>query len=215
MLFNHFSKWRTAHFSDETFYSDGIINEEIYDQTPQKILFIAKEPNASNHKKGNFSGFCDEWNNDRPEYGFAMRIAEWAYGILNNFPIFSDLTVDMRYEYLKKIAFINCKKSGGGGTAGAVQEFNQLVTDQLDRIHYEIEIIKPEIVILCLSHSQYLRQLLFPHSTDWINSGYDVKIAKANNVKLIDFYHPSSRNVAPAAYSLLQNVMQSDKFQML
>lgn len=215
-LLHHFSHWQNQHFPHETFYRDGIINETSYNSASTKILYIAKEPNASNHKNNETKSFCDEWNNTRPVYGFALRIAEWSYGILNHFPPFSTITEDSRYDSLKKIAFLNCKKTGGSGVLNDTKEFNSLVWQQQSLIRRQIEIIQPEITILCLSRSKYLRDLLFPGSENkWVDCGYDIEIAKVGTTKLIDFYHPSSRNVPAASYSLLQNVIASDVFSKL
>jgi hypothetical protein len=209
----HFIEWKNTFFQSDVFYEDGIINEELYATTSKKILFIAKEPNGANHEGNETRSFCDEWNKTKPTYGFALRIAEWSYGILNNFPPFSAISLDCRYNSLKKIAFLNCKKSHGGGVIGNINDFHKLVFLQQVFIKRQIEIIEPEIVILSLSHSKYLRDLLFPQAeNNWIDSGYQVEIAKTGKMSLIDFYHPSSRNVPAASYSLLQNVIRSDAF---
>src|SRR4051794_26894795 len=111
-----FNEWRTKfEFTEEGFYADGIINEDEYNAcaTGKRLLFIAKEPNAKNHEKNEDRSFVTEWNKTSPTYQFACRIAEWAYGILNDFPTFEQ--EEEKIGYLKKIAFMNIKKSGGIG----------------------------------------------------------------------------------------------------
>lgn len=111
---------------------------------------------------------------------------------------------------------MNVKKSKGVGKLDNVKELNALVLEQIDFIRQQIEIIQPDVVILCLSHSKFLRNLLFPQAESvWLNSGYGVEIGKSGNQKLIDFYHPSSRNVPAAAYCLLKNVVQSAAYKSL
>jgi len=82
-----------------------------------------------------------------------------------------------------------------------------------DFIHQEIGIIEPEIIILGISWKK-IRTELFP-KLEWKNSGYDVAIAKYKKSKIIDFYHPSSRNAPSAAYSLLQNIIRSKQYKEL
>lgn len=217
MLTAHFTAWKAKHFQGITFYEDGIINVEEYNRQNTKLLVIAKEPNGSNHKEDNgHMSFCEEWNGKKPTYGFALRIAEWAVGMLDNFPVFSSITPEMKYAHLKKIAFMNVKKSKGTGKTEDIKGLNALVLEQIDFIRTQIYTMNPDVVILCLSHSESLRNLLFPDAKEkWVNSGYEVMIAKSGHRKLIDFYHPSSRNVAAAAYCLLKNVVQSEAYQKL
>ncbi len=209
-----FAKWKTEFtFSENDFYTDGVINETEYEHSKKKLLFIAKEPNASNHQKEIDRSFVTEWNETRPDYNFACRIAEWAYGILNDFPTYDDKPEDIQVQ-LKNIAFMNVKKSGGKGSIEIYKDFLEIIKNQKDFIQREIEIIDPDIIILSLSQDKHVRNILFP-GINWKPSGYTNKIAKWRNKKIIDFYHPSSRNVGAAAYSLLQNIINGDAFKNL
>lgn len=211
MLQQHFIHWKNAHYPDNTFYEDGIINEVVYEKQSTKILFIAKEPNGSNHTEQNGRmSFCEEWRSRKPTYVLAMRIAEWSVGLLNNFPVFDTITPEMKYAHLQKIAFMNVKKSRGVGKTSDVKGLNRLVKEQLDYIHRQIEWINPDLVMLGLSQSKVLRNYLFPKAEhEWKPSGYDVQVAKTAGRILVDFYHPSSRNAPAAAYCLLKNVIDS------
>jgi hypothetical protein len=212
-----FSSWKAILPPDVPFFTDGIINESEYDASPpgQKLLFIAKEPNATNHDEVFEHSFVNEWNSDTqpPDYIFAKRISEWAYGIFHKFPPYDDAM--NRIPYLRKIAFMNIKKTGGIGLTpgGAIEKiisdtnYRQMVLD-------EIDIIDPDVIILSTSQIKETRELFAPEA-QWGKSGYSVKICRWQNRRIIDFYHPSSRNVAPAAYSLLQNVYNSTAFKKL
>src|ERR1051325_1605895 len=93
------------------FMKDGIINEKEFENTKHKILFITKEPNRPNQEAGDFR----VWWKDEVKYTFSYRLAEWSYGLLNNLPIFSEINTESRNSSIRKIAFMNIKKSGGGG----------------------------------------------------------------------------------------------------
>ena len=211
-----FEEWKTTCQSTlNDFYQDGIINENFYESCPPglKILLIAKEPNASNHDQTGDRSFVTEWDNKKADYPFARRIAEWTYGILHDFPPFDELPKDDIFEYLRKISFMNVKKSGGKGFA-ARKEIYDLVHVQKHFISKEIEIIDPDIIILALSFDEKLITEIFRHCA-WQSSGYSIQVAKFGRSRVIDFYHPSSRNVAAASYSLLQNVVRSASFRGL
>lgn len=212
-----FRRWKKYNENSVDFFTDGVIEEADYQKNGIgfKLLFIGKEPNETNHPNEYFRDFVKEWSSDvkPPEYGFAKRISEWAYGILNDFPPYQDAIDNI--SYLKRIAFMNLKKSGGGGStnAGVIEkivsasEYRKLVME-------EIEIINPDIVILGTSRREKIRSL-FVDEPYWRESGYLIKVARWGNRRIIDFYHPSSRNVAPASYSLLQNVFHSKVFKSL
>ncbi|MCB0700688.1 MAG: hypothetical protein H6551_04875 [Chitinophagales bacterium] len=200
-----FNEWNEKFYKKDTLYKDGVINEVNYKQAKQKILFIAKEPNGKNHKENIDRDFRTEWNTTEPSYIFAKRISEWAYGILNNFPVFNEASNKLRA--LQDIAFMNIKKSAGIGTVEDYVIISALERE-LDYIKKEIEIIAPDIIILSTGFIKKIREKLFDNA-EWKSSGYGVDYSIHESCTIIDFYHPSSRIVAAASYSLLQNVFKS------
>jgi hypothetical protein len=195
------------------FVKDGIINEEVWDKVNPKIMFMTKEPNQYGIQCA--GDFRDDWKNHISDYPFAYRIAEWTFGILNGFPSFDQIFTSYKSynSLLQKISFINLKKSGGVGKSQGSEIGKHFIQNQ-SYLMQQIEIIDPDIIILCLSFDVFIRTKLFD-SAIWTSSGYDINIAKWKDIKLIDFYHPSSRNGPAASYSLLQNVVQSNAFQNL
>jgi len=215
LLYQLFEDWKTDPNAPMTdFYKDGIINEPLFESCANgsKLLVVAKEPNARNHDQSGDKSFITEWDNKRAKYPFARRIGEWAYGILNNFPPYDGISDEHRFECLRRISFMNVKKSGGLGASP--KDIYDLVLQKRRFIVREIEIIDPEIIILGLSFDARLLNEIFGR-LDWKESGYSIFVAKYREAKVIDFYHPSSRNVAAASYSLLQNVFRSDVFNNL
>lgn len=199
-------------FSSEAFFEDGIINEDLWqaNKPGKKVLFIAKEPNAKDRKGG--GSFVEEWDVETPPtYNFAHRLSEWAYGIMNDFPPYEQ--IENKLSYLRQIAFMNVKKSGGGGFTDN-KEMYRIVKPQCPFIIREVNIIEADIIVACLSFAEGLLEDIFG-KVQFISSGYNVKIGRYNNSRIINFYHPSSRNVPVAMYSLLQNVVQSEAFQNL
>ncbi|MFL5788959.1 MAG: hypothetical protein ACJ748_12950 [Flavisolibacter sp.] len=196
---------------------DGIINEDMWNLTNPKILFIAKEPNQyGNSKSGDFRS---DWNSGNCNYPFAKTISECAFGILEGFKVYTEIggNRNRHQEYLQKIAFLNIKKTGGLSQCDEVALWNHLqLQGQVELIQKEIEIINPEIIVLGLSFQNRITELIFPGILEEMEQcGYMIEVANYNNRKIIDFYHPSSRNTGPATYSLLQNVMHSEVYQSL
>lgn len=211
-----FKAWKKEYGTHENFIKDGIISENRYEKARRKVLFIAKEPNDPDQKATDYR----EWWNRELRLGFSYRIAEWAYGFLNDFPVYDEIwpKVDGKYdsgramEAIQSIAFMNIKKSGGGGEAN-----NNTIDEHLEKysehIKEQISIIAPEIIILGLSWNPK-SQLIFP-GIKWVDCGYQIPIAKYDELKIIDFYHPSARNAAQASYRLLKCVFEGDRFSEL
>jgi len=206
-----FDKWqKSVEEYKGHFIKDGIVDESKYNKASTKILFIAKEPNNPNQDEWDFR----KWWQQPIKYTFSKRIADWSYGILNNFPQYDEIrkNEENTLEAIRSISFMNIKKSGGGGNS----EYNRIaehLEKNFELLHNQIDIISPDIIITGTSWKE-LRHGLFPN-VKWINSGYDIAIGKHKNSKVIDFYHPSSRNAPSAAYSLLQNVINSEQFRQL
>lgn len=197
------------------FVRDGIINEQQYESSSPKILFITKEPNNPDQKVGEVHDFRNWWNKGEIKYAFANRLAEWAYGIQHDFPEYDSILPDesSKQYSLQSIALMNLKKSGGGANA----DYNVIMT-HLKRnysfIHRQIEIISPDIIITAFSTWPDVTKYLFP-DIKLLSSGYVIQVGRLNKIKIIDFYHPSSRTAAAASYCLLHNIFKSEKFKKL
>jgi len=208
-----FGEWKANYSDKDGFIYDGIIDENLYNMAEHKVLFIMKEPNDP--KKGSWD--FRTWWKKKIKHRFSRRIAEWAYGILdNNFPPYDSIWSKNAYskvqEALNSIAFMNVKKTGGKD-ASSKSEINRIIKRDRDSIHEEIKIINPEIIILGLSWRSSV-ELLFPN-LNWHNTGYSIIISKYGNAKIIDFYHPSSRSSPVALYCLLEKIIKSKQFSSL
>ncbi|MCK9401484.1 MAG: hypothetical protein M0Q51_16015 [Bacteroidales bacterium] len=206
-----FAKWEQAVPEYQgIFVKDGIVNENLYDIAPLKILFITKEPNNPKQEAGDFR----EWWKDELAFAFSLRIAEWSYGLLNDFPQYDEIWAQKgaAIDAIHHIAFMNINKSGAGGNS-ELKRMMEHLNMNFEFLHQQIDIILPNIIITGTSWDA-LRNRLFP-DVEWKNSGYDLQIGKHKTAKVIDFYHPSSRNAPAASYSLLQNIVNSEKFKQL
>ena len=107
---------------------------------------------------------------------------------------------------------MNVKKSGGGGSSKE-HEINDYIKRDKKFIYNEIDIIELGTIIIGMSWASTVN-LLFP-DVKWKKTGYCINLCWYNQSKVIDFYHPSSRNGPATSYSLLQNVFQSKEFRNL
>ncbi len=191
------------------FVKDGINDDTLFEKAEHQILFLMKEPNNPEQKEGDFR----DWWKENISGTFTKRIAEWSYGILNDFPEFDTINNINGLNALHQVAFMNLKKIGGGGNS-IYNEIELHYRNSELFVQRQIEIIKPKIIILRISFNEKLRNSIFPN-VEWKQSGYGIQIGKFKDIKIIDFYHPSSRSSSAATYSLLQNIIQSEKFKSL
>lgn len=200
-----FSRWINKNPTHEGhLVRDGIINESLYKEAKIKILYITKESNNPTQPE---EDIC-KWLRDSIQSTFAIRLSEWSYGILNNFPKFDEIweTKSKPHEAIQKTAIINVKKIAGGSLPHYHEIKNSCITNRSLLVE-QIELIQPNLIILGLSFWKELREQLFSNIV-WQNSGYGIDIATTESYNLIDFYHPSSRNSGPASYSLLENIIK-------
>lgn len=206
-----FDEWEeTVPDYKDKFVRDGIIDEKLYTAATVKILYVTKEPNNPDQASGDFR----EWWKDEIVYTFSYRLAEWSYGLLNNFPQYDNIWTNKAsaQRAIQSIALMNIKKSGGGGSAD-YPKMMEHVKANFNFLHRQIKIISPEIIILGTSWNK-LRDSLFPNIS-WRKSGYICSVGRHENARVIDYYHPSSRTPPAASYSLLQNIVQSNNFRQL
>ena len=203
-----FSEWKQKYPKYKgKFISDGIIDEDEYNLANKKILFIAKEANSPNQSAGDFRTWWPKGVRDN----FSYRLCEWAYGILKDFPPLEDMDKD-RASYIKKIAFMNLKKIGGGSTVD-YKALSQVVTDEAQFIKRQIDIIRPQIIVGGVGREKYWTSIF--NGIQFNPSKYDVKIARYGEYRIIHFYHPSYRVPRAMSYSLLEKVFNSEAFNKL
>ncbi|TGL04058.1 hypothetical protein EHQ43_11680 [Leptospira bouyouniensis] len=204
-----FEKWKNSHPEfKNSFVSDGIINEEEYLKAKVKILVLTKESNNPEQSEEDYR----DWWKYGIKFGFSRRIAEWSYGILNNFPPVQSISEENLIDSIRKIAFMNVKKIAGGSTANDAELEHYLNRDK-EFILEQIAIIEPDVIITGIAKDEYLN-LLYPN-LKLKSSGYDILIGKEKNMKFVSFYHPSYRVPRAMAYALLKEVCLSEEFKSL
>ena len=228
-LDNLFDKWIKTHLdlyerdnmSSPYFVRDGIINEKKFEAQKERILFICKEPNDPDPDKS--WDFRDWWKKGI-QFSFSHRIAEWAYFLLEaaegRDPSFQGTHYAKKKEALQSIAFMNLKKTGGGGAAN-YQEILRHVNRTEDLLRRQIQIIDPTLIITCFPGDEYgdvWPALFEDHSSiNWCHSGYEEqKIARWNEkCRILEFVHPSARYPKAMMFAYLARIRKGRHYRDL
>lgn len=220
-----FQTWKKEKlYNNKDFTEDGVHNEEEYERTTPKILFITKEPNHENilldQRVQDFKAWFDL--KTLVSLGtFAYHISEWSHGLINDFPLHNTITYQQRHEAISKIAFMNIKKSNGNSEAISERIMLHACTYQ-DNIRKQIMIIEPDLIILGLWH----KFIQFPIFNEWnvewkdtgvrkLNGNSKIYVGRYNNTKIIDFDHLTSVVDSKKSYELLQGIIESEIFKNL
>jgi hypothetical protein len=204
------NEWENAFPSyHQKFVRDGIICETQYQKAKIKILFIVKEPNDPLQSSWDLTKVLNEYFSGN----FSIRLSEWAYGILHDFPPLISLTdPKVLHIALKSVAIINLKKIGGG----SISNMDEIVSHAIQNKSFlvrQIKLIDPDIIIGGVGQTR-IWNLIF-ETVEFKRSDYDIMVGKWNNIKIIDYYHPCYQVPRAMSYSLLQNIYNSTIFNQL
>lgn len=183
---------------------DGIINADKYNLESKKLLIICKEPNRENHK--DLSSFQKVWK-DKPDYQFAHRVAELAYGILEGFKPYDTISnkhnIGKRYETLQRIAFMNVKKQPGTDVSNNVI-IRKYIEEEQDSIIDQIKQVAPTHILAGLSETSLTKAIFKGQDISFKPTSYGLMSGEWNGTKMLHFYHPSARVGNAALYALLK-----------
>jgi hypothetical protein len=211
-----FCEWKASK-SDYAgkFSPDGVVDEECYEKAARRVLFVLKEPNAHHDDlRDHARNFAQGKNKTRATW---RNLAYWSYGILREFPVFSQVKGDPAYpQVLHEIAVMNLKKTPGGGSAND-KEINRFALDRSNQvfIRREIEIIAPQIIISCVGTGTRVdklhgtvRSLLAP-GAPWLRSQNGVFYLLFEAGILVAFAHPAGRFAEADMYKHLVGETQA------
>jgi hypothetical protein len=211
-LFEEWENDKEKYSSEEQKTRDGIIDEEKYDGQVRKVLIIAKEPN--NERDNDYRDTMKPGDNDIDvKHGFCKRMAEWTCGLLKDFPPLEEIDGNERVYAMRRMAFMNIKKTSGKGQVDMV-DIKTAAEKHVKYIQREIKIIAPTIIVAAFGRNEDILKVVFP-DMEIKSSGYDVSIGTWGNMAIISFYHPSYRIPKSMSYALLKTVATSEPFTKL
>ncbi|MFD2937863.1 hypothetical protein [Spirosoma flavum] len=191
---------------DKPFIKDGVNNPDLFAKQKTKVLFIAKEHNyIGDHDDQTYAADYRVWSKQGIYLQFAHRLSEWAYGLMNNFPPYEQLTNKNKHEALQSIAFINVKKASGNASANPEHICQYIIASQ-SLLHQQITTISPTLIVCCFRYDYYV-EILFDIKMKRANSNA-YSLGKWDNMDIINFYHPSARKNKKVLYQQLAEAYQ-------
>lgn len=205
-----FERWINKHH-DNSFITDGIPFPEIYEQEPHKVLFVLKEPHDES------CGIGDQIDTYR---NYALNQSNEDFrGIISKIgALYSSIWgdgADVR-ESIKKIAFMNLKKSGGSAVCDD-KYLGKYVDNVRDLIIEQINIINPDYIVCLGCFSLFVKSILLGYNSEskkrWRKDNvsyttkkheYRCKCDHKNDVidykVIFSMHHPSIRKVSGQEY---------------
>ena len=204
---NIWNEWKNHYkelgISGEEICQDGIVNEEKYRISKERVLFVLKE---TYEFSGHVKEFIMEPKNN------TWKIGLWAVGILNGFPPFEKINndVEAKKEALLSIAWINLKKISGGNVSDERIINAYAFTDRY-LLKNQINDIDPTIIVACgngvfdsllwLLEPDNLPVEVYQNSPVWDRFSWKI-------CKVVRMIHPSSRNMSnEASYNRLSELL--------
>lgn len=195
-----FEEWKEKQ-KHPYFISDGILDEEEWNNQSCKILYVLKEANWENADADlceflmseRSSSYWKTWNN----------IARWTKAILEGGEYPRHVSKADKTYWLRKIAAMNLKKVGGDAVAenDTIYSYAQQDKKYLKR---QIELYEPDIIICCGrgngKNADILHDVVFEKDevSEWKEPilQYNYFLATVNekkNIPVVSYYHPQMR----------------------
>lgn len=182
---------------DGVFIRDGVVCPEEWFSQTIRPMFLLKEA---------YSGEKD-WDlckdhlmlKDKRMSNMWLKVSQWTEGLFNttreSVQTYHNGMSDMNYgnEWLKRIAVVNVKKSGGVKES-SMKEINEYAEYDCEELRREIEVCDPTIIICGYTISSlniiFRQNIKNYHNPDenWI---YSMEINN-HSVIVIDYYHPAN-----------------------
>lgn len=175
---------------------DGITDYESYKKADKKILWIMKEANQSGGQHTDdlrdFHKNVMRYKNWRRTY---KSIIKTTYGILDDLDYNEIPREDQIVDVLRKIAFINVKKTGGDSSSH-FRVINDHYIENKELIMEQVKCIEPDIIINCSRIWQVFADLA---TSDFLIVDR-FNVAKANDSVIINAFHPNQRFINQIQY---------------
>lgn len=184
-----FHEWKQKDIHEgKLFITDGIIDQELWDKSDSKVMFLLKE--AYDSKKVTGTWDLPSLIRKRGVSGRTFKpMAQWAYGIQNisngnGISLFVENNKDVE-SALFSSAILNLKKSGGKKKSGT-NNIKKYVDEDWDLISGQIKAIAPKVVV-CGRTWELIKNRL-PNLKRITDRAYS-----SDGIVYINFWHPSNR----------------------
>lgn len=185
-----FDAWGERFSSEKLhFNQDGVISPEHWERANVKVLFVLKETNKA--EQNIVSAINNALKNDSSGWWkgkVLRRVGRWAYGLINyagEIPSFKDAKSCGKVAPFS-IAYINLRKTAGGASTNT-KHFDSHVEKYAPYIKRQIELIKPETVVLCGTFKPVKNHIF--QRLEHVSK----RIHKHNDIVFINAHHPAAR----------------------
>lgn len=199
---NLFEYWKnkpasgTINHTEGVFISDGIVDPDSWFSQEVRPLFLLKEAyngdadwDLVNHLQNSTSRCGATWR----------RVSQWTEGLLKTtakeiFPFQKQTTVTYGNEFLRQIAVMNVKKSGGQHSSDEQELLMYAEYDKLE-LYEQLLIIDPTVII-CGYTIECLNRIMPERVKEYAgqspNLFYFTEL-KGHPVLVLDYWHPSNQ----------------------
>jgi hypothetical protein len=201
---------------DQPFFVDGVIDPELWNKMPIRLMFLNKEAHDSNTPDSRGFNLVeiirDEWKGI-PKGTTNLNMACWSYAIQKAFgagaeglpdwqEVSADANADVANAFLS-VAVANIKKSGGR-TQSNHDDLQEYANSDADLIRRQVDLIQPDILIA--GHVWYLVKNRWEDCEELHEC-----VFRHNQTIIIDFWHPANRAARQMKYYALDSLLRASE----
>lgn len=199
-----FALWKKEIQSDSgaIFVDDGIVDEQEWNKSPIKVIYLLKEVNGGD-KEWDERDYLKRYNT-APQYikthsPSIDALLRWQYGITkgSNYT-WSEVEnaleqVDIQNQLLSQFALVNVKKTAGGSVVDW-SKFDPYFNNVRNRefLKKQLAIYNADLVI-CGGTAWHLCEVMGWDYNDWKETKRGVRYYKMGQTVYLDFCHPNIR----------------------
>ncbi|WP_328190265.1 hypothetical protein [Marinobacter sp. OP 3.4] len=188
--------WEEEFPEGRHFNHDGVISKDNWDSSRKKVLFVLKETNKANQNVVAAINRAIEVKKSGWWRGKVLRrVGRWAYGLQNYdgvVPSLKDAKLNER-SAVKSIAYINIRKTAGKARTNR-KTFDAHASEYAYFVRRQVELIKPDIVVLCGTYNQ-VKRYVFPEIKK-----VSERVHLNEGVVFINAFHPAARRKSSMLY---------------
>lgn len=188
--------WEEAFPKDWYFNYDGVISTEDWDSCGKKVLFVLKETNEAKQNIVNAINRAIEVKASGWWRGKVLRrVGRWAYGLQKYdgaVPSLRDAKLNEKIAVMS-IAYINIRKTSGSARTDQ-KSFDAHAREFAPFVRRQIELINPDIVVLCGTYNQ-VKRYVFPELKK-----VSERVHVNDGVVFINAFHPAARKKSAMLY---------------
>ncbi|MCP8687156.1 hypothetical protein [Marinobacterium sedimentorum] len=173
------------------FNLDGVVSEEHWEMAPRKVLFVLKETNSRRQQDIREAILRSSQKKTGWHKGKVLRrVGRWAYGLTHYDGEIPDFTQAKKSQFQAplSIAYLNLRKTSGGARTNA-KALERDVRVYAEYTRQQIELINPEIVVLCGTYN-VVKKELYPELKK-----VSARVHSLNERIFINVFHPAQRTL--------------------